>query len=254
MEEAASAAKRQSSSAARHPHQHHVLLTHSNSSSTTCRQRAVSLVASNHQSPLTMKGAGDFDAWPAAGGGVGVGGAPPGLAPQHARERRSSIQPHQYPPQGIEYNAASSSTTNNTTMSASGPLSPLSGRIRGQPRVSQDGGAKKQSLSGFSSTSPMSPLSGGGGHQPSLSVVESGTMSKTRGDRRMSTKTNKSGEGIQFGDVTISYQEMASLKRIFETFDEDQSNSICLLYTSDAADEEDSVDLGGRRIIKKKKK
>ena len=28
----------------------------------------------------------------------------------------------------------------------------------------------------------------------------------------------------------------------------------CLLYTSDAADEEDSVDLGGRRVIKKKKK
>eukprot|EP00656_Telonema_subtile_P037789 TRINITY_DN4214_c0_g1_i2.p1 TRINITY_DN4214_c0_g1~~TRINITY_DN4214_c0_g1_i2.p1 ORF type:complete len:210 (-),score=30.33 TRINITY_DN4214_c0_g1_i2:18-647(-) len=29
-------------------------------------------------------------------------------------------------------------------------------------------------------------------------------------------------------------------------------NCSCLLYTSDAADEEDSVDLGGRRIIKKK--
>ena len=28
----------------------------------------------------------------------------------------------------------------------------------------------------------------------------------------------------------------------------------CLLYTSDAADEEDSVDLGGCRIIKNKKK
>ena len=28
----------------------------------------------------------------------------------------------------------------------------------------------------------------------------------------------------------------------------------CLLYTSDAADELDGVDLGGRRIIKKKKK
>ena len=28
--------------------------------------------------------------------------------------------------------------------------------------------------------------------------------------------------------------------------------NLCLLYTSDAADEEDSVDLGGRRIIKKK--
>src|SRR5665648_691094 len=31
-----------------------------------------------------------------------------------------------------------------------------------------------------------------------------------------------------------------------------QSIFSCLLYTSDAADEEDSVDLGGRRIIKKK--
>ena len=30
-------------------------------------------------------------------------------------------------------------------------------------------------------------------------------------------------------------------------------NSACLLYTSDAADERSSVDLGGRRIIKKKK-
>ena len=30
--------------------------------------------------------------------------------------------------------------------------------------------------------------------------------------------------------------------------------AICLLYTSDAADERSSVDLGGRRIIKKKKK
>ena len=30
--------------------------------------------------------------------------------------------------------------------------------------------------------------------------------------------------------------------------------NICLLYTSDAADERSSVDLGGRRIIKKKTK
>eukprot|EP00656_Telonema_subtile_P054859 TRINITY_DN8295_c0_g1_i1.p1 TRINITY_DN8295_c0_g1~~TRINITY_DN8295_c0_g1_i1.p1 ORF type:complete len:229 (-),score=12.81 TRINITY_DN8295_c0_g1_i1:14-700(-) len=33
----------------------------------------------------------------------------------------------------------------------------------------------------------------------------------------------------------------------------DNASMSCLLYTSDAADEEDSVDLGGRRIIKKKK-
>ena len=31
-----------------------------------------------------------------------------------------------------------------------------------------------------------------------------------------------------------------------------QQRSACLLYTSDAADERSSVDLGGRRIIKKK--
>ena len=33
-----------------------------------------------------------------------------------------------------------------------------------------------------------------------------------------------------------------------------QRLNACLLYTSDAADERSSVDLGGRRIIKKKKK
>ena len=37
--------------------------------------------------------------------------------------------------------------------------------------------------------------------------------------------------------------------------DDSQARSLCscLLYTSDAADERSSVDLGGRRIIKKKK-
>ena len=33
----------------------------------------------------------------------------------------------------------------------------------------------------------------------------------------------------------------------------DDRCAACLLYTSDAADERSSVDLGGRRIIKKKK-
>src|SRR5664280_3436820 len=37
-------------------------------------------------------------------------------------------------------------------------------------------------------------------------------------------------------------------------FSTEDQYRFCLLYTSDAADEEDSVDLGGRRIIKKKKK
>ena len=34
---------------------------------------------------------------------------------------------------------------------------------------------------------------------------------------------------------------------------QDDQDMLCLLYTSDAADERSSVDLGGRRIIKKKK-
>ena len=45
--------------------------------------------------------------------------------------------------------------------------------------------------------------------------------------------------------------------RIGATLDGRQSKNevryYCLLYTSDAADERSSVDLGGRRIIKKKK-
>ena len=42
---------------------------------------------------------------------------------------------------------------------------------------------------------------------------------------------------------------LRSLEKSLRTLD-----YFCLLYTSDAADERSSVDLGGRRIIKKKKK
>ena len=45
---------------------------------------------------------------------------------------------------------------------------------------------------------------------------------------------------LYFADVTVSTSELLAL-------------NTCLLYTSDAADERSSVDLGGRRIIKKKK-
>ena len=51
-------------------------------------------------------------------------------------------------------------------------------------------------------------------------------------------------------DVLNLYRtHVESLSRLPEFQQKD-----CLLYTSDAADEEDSVDLGGRRIIKTKKK
>ena len=46
--------------------------------------------------------------------------------------------------------------------------------------------------------------------------------------------------------VTGKYSEKERLEMYNNKFDS------CLLYTSDAADERSSVDLGGRRIIKKK--
>ena len=44
---------------------------------------------------------------------------------------------------------------------------------------------------------------------------------------------------------------LEKLRFVGKTFYEEKD--ACLLYTSDAADERSSVDLGGRRIIKKKK-
>ena len=44
----------------------------------------------------------------------------------------------------------------------------------------------------------------------------------------------------------------AIISRLMPEHDPVHKVTICLLYTSDAADERSSVDLGGRRIIKKK--
>ena len=54
---------------------------------------------------------------------------------------------------------------------------------------------------------------------------------------------------INTGEIRAGEQQLrVTANGMYTTVDD------CLLYTSDAADEEDSVDLGGRRIIKKKKK
>src|SRR5674536_408574 len=54
----------------------------------------------------------------------------------------------------------------------------------------------------------------------------------------------RSGSSTRLSTTPRSSKELRPLRR----------RRGCLLYTSDAADEEDSVDLGGRRILKKKKK
>ena len=48
------------------------------------------------------------------------------------------------------------------------------------------------------------------------------------------------------------YNNMQGLVWDGVNFIDPNTNLPCLLYTSDAADERSSVDLGGRRIIKKK--
>src|SRR5664280_990561 len=65
---------------------------------------------------------------------------------------------------------------------------------------------------------------------------------------------------IGAGIVLVEIQQTSDITyRIFDwnrksSGKEKRELHTCLLYTSDAADEEDSVDLGGRRIIKTKKK
>src|SRR5665648_106002 len=54
------------------------------------------------------------------------------------------------------------------------------------------------------------------------------------------------------GNTSFKRAIMPPIEGSFSTRCTSIPASACLLYTSDAADEEDSVDLGGRRIIKKK--
>ena len=52
------------------------------------------------------------------------------------------------------------------------------------------------------------------------------------------------------GELDRPYAELSAAER-FDLLSAELGRR-CLLYTSDAADERSSVDLGGRRIIKKK--
>ena len=60
-------------------------------------------------------------------------------------------------------------------------------------------------------------------------------------DRVLDASGGEGGAGAPAGELVL-----AELRRRLT------ANDLCLLYTSDAADERSSVDLGGRRIIKKK--
>ena len=59
--------------------------------------------------------------------------------------------------------------------------------------------------------------------------------------------------GTQSVVVVFDVQKRGLFNK-YELVTHNAKKTTCLLYTSDAADERSSVDLGGRRIIKKKKK
>ena len=60
-------------------------------------------------------------------------------------------------------------------------------------------------------------------------------------------------QGISNADAEAALDRVEAFAAIGDFVDQPVKTYSCLLYTSDAADERSSVDLGGRRIIKKKK-
>ena len=64
------------------------------------------------------------------------------------------------------------------------------------------------------------------------------------------SRLNLSKQVVQ--EVKSYFKDKLFKTLIYRNVKLSEAPSFCLLYTSDAADEEDSVDLGGRRIIKKK--
>ena len=67
----------------------------------------------------------------------------------------------------------------------------------------------------------------------------------------MCIRDSNIGDTIKF--VSLNPFKIVVTGRIKHFISAFGEHVICLLYTSDAADERSSVDLGGRRIIKKKK-
>ena len=66
-------------------------------------------------------------------------------------------------------------------------------------------------------------------------------------------------EATEYRDLLIGSDMLGSAEQVLLVTSEEPDATLalldrCLLYTSDAADERSSVDLGGRRIIKKKTK
>src|SRR5680860_1860012 len=76
-----------------------------------------------------------------------------------------------------------------------------------------------------------------------------GSMSEHDAGQAKPFRGGEGGEGMTYADAGVDIRAGEEAVRLIR----EQVDS-CLLYTSDAADDLLCVDLGGRRIIKKKKK
>ena len=79
-------------------------------------------------------------------------------------------------------------------------------------------------------------------------IIDTSWLSVAHGDETLSFVKASSPRGW-----VMLANDAALAKTMLQTAQSQGYGSTCLLYTSDAADERSSVDLGGRRIIKKKK-
>eukprot|EP00658_Telonema_sp_P-2_P059409 TRINITY_DN4829_c0_g1_i4.p1 TRINITY_DN4829_c0_g1~~TRINITY_DN4829_c0_g1_i4.p1 ORF type:complete len:894 (-),score=167.67 TRINITY_DN4829_c0_g1_i4:43-2601(-) len=124
--------------------------------------------------------------------------------------------------------------------------------VKTSPRATK-GAPKKKGLGG-KSTSPSSPLQRRSSSRVALLVPPSASSSSPdlRQRRRSSSFPQVATEAVSAAAAVAP--QLLLVTPIGGSLGTGAVSNTCLLYTSDAADEEDSVDLGGRRIIKKKKR
>eukprot|EP00658_Telonema_sp_P-2_P085854 TRINITY_DN9881_c0_g1_i1.p1 TRINITY_DN9881_c0_g1~~TRINITY_DN9881_c0_g1_i1.p1 ORF type:complete len:572 (+),score=78.89 TRINITY_DN9881_c0_g1_i1:90-1805(+) len=129
----------------------------------------------------------------------------------------------------------------------------------GQPRQQQTRDPNTGRIvptSGYRGLTPIALSNDGFGLPQTIDAMRLGALDST-----FVHEYNHVDRGLSSGGIWSVFTRglfpstlLSILSSLGETATSSDDLQACLLYTSDAADEEDSVDLGGRRIIKKKKK
>eukprot|EP00828_Plagiopyla_frontata_P009751 TRINITY_DN1504_c0_g1_i3.p1 TRINITY_DN1504_c0_g1~~TRINITY_DN1504_c0_g1_i3.p1 ORF type:complete len:300 (+),score=73.17 TRINITY_DN1504_c0_g1_i3:2-901(+) len=92
-------------------------------------------------------------------------------------------------------------------------------------------------------------------HQLTIKENELNELAKAKQEVNVELeKKKKQIDGFAVKEQNWKEKELDYIEKIEKLEEKIETSESCLLYTSDAADEEDSVDLGGGRISKKKNK